>query len=104
MVDVEKIDTTDFFQGLEPSEDQPELKLLVAVLQRAILDYTDPKACDYHKWNASRWLFSHSRKVMSVWWICCMLSDDPDRLRHRLIEAIKEMRGKPKMVVFRVES
>jgi hypothetical protein len=32
-----------------------------------------------------------------------MLSDDPDHFRGRLLTAIKAMRGKPKMVMFRVD-
>ncbi len=98
-----KLDTTDFFQGLEPTPHLPELRLMVAVLQRAVADYTDPKSSDYLRCNASRWLFSPSRRVMSVWWICSLLSEEPEKLRKRIVEEVKLMKDKPKSVLFRVD-
>ena len=96
-------DASEFFLDLEPRFHQPEMRLLVAVLHLAIADYTDPKSTDFLRWKAARWLFSSDRGPMSLWWICQWISDDPDDLRDRLREAVKQMKGKPKVLLSRVD-
>jgi hypothetical protein len=88
---------------LEPKFHLPEMRLLVAVLHLAIVDYVDPKTTDYFRWQAAKWLFSRERGPMSLWWICQWMSDSPDELRDRLLEAVKKMKEKPKVLLSRVD-
>jgi hypothetical protein len=96
-------DAAEFFQDLEPRIRLPEMRLLVAVLNLAIVDFTNPKAKTHHRWEAAKWLFARDRGVMSFWWICQWMSDDPDSLRDRLLERIKVMRDKPTVLISRVD-
>lgn len=101
---VQRFDTTDYFSVVESANHIPELRLLVAVLHKAVHDYASPQSTECRRWAAAKWLFDPSHRIMSVWWICQMLSDDPDGLRERILTNVKELRGKPKLVMFRVDT
>lgn len=105
--DHERFDTTDFFSVVQSSPHQPEVRLLMAVVHKAIHDYADPNSRFFLRWRAAKWLFSDSREVMSVWWICQALSEDPDWLKAKLLErakALKRAGEKPTTVCFRVDT
>lgn len=94
----------EYFASITSFQDIPEKRLLVAVLQRAIQDFTDPKSTDYKRQCARRWLWSDSRTTMSVRWICGMLSDDPEGLRSLVLGRVAVMTDKPKSVLIRVDT
>lgn len=83
--------------------DSPEARLLVAVLQYAIIDYADPESTEPQRWDAANWLFSTSIKVMSMRWICSMISDNPEYLRERILAKVKTMNSRPKLIMARVD-
>lgn len=85
-----KHDTTDFFQVYASELRSPEKKLLVAVIQRAIDDFYMIKSKPWVAWEAGKWLFSESRAVMSLCWICDHLSDDGESLRRGVINLVKK--------------
>lgn len=94
-------DLSEFYSLTEQTQSSPEGKLLVAVIHRAIIDYTDPKSTDHIRDWAGNWLFSDSKKEMSVWWICQMIGTDPDGLYLYILGMVNDMEGKPKTVGFR---
>jgi hypothetical protein len=97
-------DTTNFFQVYSSGEYMPEKRLLVAVIQRALADFTVPDGTHpLLKWEAGKWLFSDSHEIMSLWWICSALSDDPKRLRDKILAAAKQKSWRQKAVIFRVD-
>lgn len=82
----------------------PEKRLLVAVIQRAIIDYSVP-VCDrpHLQYWASAWLFSDSKDVMSLYWICSYLSEDPDSFQIAIRRSVKSKPLKKNSVVIRVD-
>lgn len=97
-------DTTDFFQVYSSVEHMPEKRLLVAVIQRALADFTVPDGTHpLLRWEAGKWLFSDSHELMSLWWICSALSDNPAGLRELILTAAKNKTWKSKSVIFRVD-
>ena len=66
----------------------PERNLMMAVLERSILDYVGNKASDIQ--SAKEWIFSEAhepQEKFSFAWICSELDLDPKRIA----EAIKAM-------------
>lgn len=97
-------DTTDFFQVNASEEHLPEKRLLFAVIQRALADFcVKDGQHPLLKWEAGKWIFSDSHEVMSLWWICGMLSDNPVWLREVIVNAARNKTWKPKGVIFRVD-
>ena len=101
MPDTRPPDFSEFYDQMEPAAGSPEGRLLVAVLQRAIADYVDPKSSEYVRDWAGNWLFSDSKAVMSVWWICQMVATEPDDFYLSILGRVNDMEGKPKQVGFR---
>lgn len=89
----------------EPQEYQiPERRLLVAVIQRAIIDYSVPIYDRPHlRYWASAWLFSDSREIMSLYWICSYLSEDPEGFQEAIRKSVQERPAKKNSVLIRVE-
>lgn len=82
----------------------PERRLLVAVIQRAIIDYSVPVYDRPHlRYWASAWLFSDSQDVMSLYWISTYLSDDPQYFLEAVRKAAQERPMKKNSVLIRVE-
>lgn len=82
----------------------PEKRLLVAVIQRAIIDYSVPVYDRPHlQYWASAWLFSDSRDIMSLYWICSYLSEDPDAFQIAIRRSVKNKPLKKNSVVIRVD-
>jgi hypothetical protein len=89
----------------EPYEPQlPEKRLLVAVIQRAIIDYSVPIYDRPHlRYWASAWLFSDSREVMSLYWICAHLSEDPDFFQTAIRKSLETRKPGKNSVIVRVD-
>lgn len=89
----------------EPPENQiPERRLLVAVVQRAIIDYSVPIYDRPHlQYHAAAWLFSSSKEVMSLYWICTYLSDDPEWFLEAIRHSVKNRPLKKNSVIVRVD-
>jgi hypothetical protein len=89
----------------DPPELQiPERRLLVAVIQRAIIDYSVPVYDRPHlRYWASAWLFSDSREVMSLYWISSYLSEDPEGFQEAVRRSVLERPLKKNSVLVRVD-
>lgn len=82
----------------------PEKRLLVAVIQRALIDYSVPIWDRPHlQYHAAAWLFSQSRELMSLYWICAYLSEDPESLQAAIQRSAKTRGAKKNTVVVRVD-
>lgn len=82
---------------------QAEYQLFIAVIHRALIDYLCPTTPVYIQAEVSRWLFDDQRHIMSLFYICDILSDDPDHLRERIRWAAKNSEFKLNTVIFRVD-
>lgn len=84
----------------------PEKRLLIAIVQRALVDYIAPeKGKAYLQYDAGAWLFSTRRKEpFSLYWVCEVLSADPDHLHRRIQIAARTKAYKPKCVIMRVDT
>lgn len=89
----------------DPPELQiPERRLLVAVIQRAIIDYSVPVYDRPHlRYWASAWLFSDSKEIMSLYWISSYLSEDPEGFQEAVRRSVLERPLKKNSVVVRVD-
>lgn len=98
-------DTTDYDQVYYQTPHNPEKRLLIAVIQRAIYDYAYPVKGKAHiSFDAAAWLFSQSVDVMSLNWVCQILSDSPESLMKMIQRAAKSGKLKPNSVIFRVDT
>lgn len=83
--------------------EMPERRLLVAIIQRALIDYSVPVIDRPHlKYWASSWLFSDSKAVMSLFWICSHLSDDPEGFQSAIRRSVREKTVKKNSITIRV--
>lgn len=99
------IDTTDFFQALEQQFTLPEERLLVAIVQRALMDYISPEHGKAHwQYDAGAWLFSSSQTPYSLYWICEILSEAPTDLQKRIQFAAKTKVIRAGGVIMRVDT
>lgn len=103
-----KISTIDFDEVFSTPQDihiLAEKRLLVAMVQRALIDYCLPIPGALHlQRDAARWLFSPpSRKVMSLFWVCEYLSEDPGGL-HKTIQIAAKNNAQKKRIVLRVDT
>lgn len=102
----EKI-STDWWQVVKSDichlELQAEYQLLIAIIHRALLDFLCPTTPVYIQAEVKRWLFEDERHVMSLYYICDNLSDDPHHLRERIRWAAKNSEFKLNTVIFRVD-
>ena len=97
-------DTTDFFQVYDVDDSTPEKRLLLAMVQRAVLDYANPeKGKEFWQHDAYRWLFSTETHPYTLVWVCEILSDNPIELQRRIQFAAKSKTYKSKYVIVRVE-
>jgi hypothetical protein len=87
----------------ELMELQAEYHLLIAIIQRAIIDHLSPDTPLYIRAEVGRWLFDDERQFMSLWHICDMLSDDPQYLRSRIRWAAKNTVFSKNTIIFRVD-
>jgi hypothetical protein len=100
-----RFDTTDFDQINVTSPELPEKRLMIAMIQRAMYDYTHPVRGKAHlAFDAAAWLFSSDTKLMSLHWICATLSDYPESLRASIQKAARSGKMKTKTVIFRVDT
>lgn len=97
-------DLTDFNLTVEQSGANPELSLLVAVLQRAVIDFRDPAIRGDIRLDARRWFYSQSQEPMSFLWLCEMLSDHPGDLRRKILKSLTHPPTNQKRVICRVET
>lgn len=78
----------DYYQvvGLPNMTGSPERRLLLAILERAILDYVgnDPREID----EAEQWLFdgsgNHATQQFSFAWVCEQLDLDPGKIAEKI--------------------
>jgi hypothetical protein len=83
----------------------PEKRLLVAVIQRAMVDYAVPIKGQHHiQKNAGKWLFSKSKHPMSLYWICEMLSESPEWLQKSIQQMVQSGKMKSHIVIIRVDT
>jgi len=76
--------------NIDVNEREPEKALLVAVVERAIKDATQPPNWTKQQEDineAREWLTSNSEGVMSFLWICEQLNVDADQARQALNRA-----------------
>lgn len=82
----------------------PEKRLLIAMVQRALLDYIAPEKNKPHlQYDAGAWIFSHKVTPFSLFWVCEILSTDPQGLHKRIQIAARTKVFKPKCVIMRVD-
>ena len=79
--------------------DVPERELIAAVLERALLDYTDVSCVE--GMDAQFWIYSNETRPWSYVWCCAVLDIDPDAIRDQLAkgtvgEALRAARFGPK--------
>lgn len=99
------IDTTDYDQVYEQVPPSPEKRLLIAVIQRAVYDYAYPVKGKAHiAYDAAAWLYSDSQGIMSLWWVCQILSEYPESLKGLIQKSAKTGKFKPNSVIFRVDT
>lgn len=83
----------------------PEKRLLVAIIQRAVIDYCLPiQGHLYLQREAKRWLFSTSNAPYSLSWICEMLSDSPEWLRKSILDKASSGTVRSNTVITRVDT
>ena len=90
----------------EPNEDfTPEKRLLIAIVQRALVDYIAPEKGKPHlQYDAGAWIFSEKKNYpFTLFWVCEILSVDPSHLHKRIQIAARSKAYKPKCVIMRVE-
>lgn len=82
----------------------PEKRLLVAIIQRALVDYSTVIEGKTHlHTDAARWLFSASLAPWGLYWICEYLSDSPAHLQ-RSIQRVARRGLRSHTVVMRVDT
>lgn len=97
-------DTTDFFQVYDVDDIVPEKRLLLAMVQRAVLDYASPeKGKEFWQHDAYRWIFSNETHPYTLIWCCEILSDNPQELHRRIQLAARTKTYKSKYVIVRVD-
>lgn len=103
---ITSINTDDFFDNLVQVDFPPEKRLLIAIIQRALLDYTAPEKGKAHwQYDAGAWLFSASRTPFSLFWVCEALSlENPDCLQKRIQGLARSRTMRVKTVIMRVET
>lgn len=87
-------------------EMSPEKRLLIAMVQRALVDYIAPeKGKAYLQYDAGAWIFSERRtEPFTLFWVCEVLSSDPAHLHRRIQIAARTKAYKPKCVIIRVDT
>lgn len=100
------VDTTDYDESQAIEDQMPEKRLLIAIVQRALYDYAYPVPGKAHlQYDAAAWLFNPtSHGLMSLHWICTILSEDPEHLKKRIQKAAKSKIFKGNSVIFRVDT
>jgi len=98
-----------FYDDPPPEDFPPEKRLLIAMVQRALVDYIAPEQGKAHlQYDAGAWLFapiSHTTpRPFSLYWVCEILSSDPDYLHRRIQVAARSKSYKPKCVMIRVDN
>lgn len=83
----------------------PEKRLLIAMVQRALVDYIAPEKGKAHlQYDAGAWIFSERRnEPFTLFWVCEILSTDPTHLHRRIQIAARTKAYKPKCVIMRVD-
>lgn len=100
-----RFDTTDFDQTYVTQPQLPEKRLMIAIIQRAMYDYTHPiKGKAHIAFDAAAWLFSSETRLMSLHWVCATLSDYPESLRASIQKAARSGKMKTNSVIFRVDT
>jgi hypothetical protein len=95
----------EFFDASISEDIMPEKRLLVAMIQRALLDCICPEKGKAHlQWDATAWIFSDSRTPFSLFWICDVLSSHPEHLQRRVQVAARNKEHKPNCVIIRVDT
>lgn len=85
----------------------PERRLLIAMVQRALIDYIVPeRGKPFLQYDAGAWLFAskYPSTPFSLYWVCEILSNDPDHLHKRIQIAAKNKSYRPKCVIMRVDT
>lgn len=97
----------DYEQLIESADPMltPECKLVVAMIQRAIIDITHVEpGRKYLQHDAAMWIYSPSRAPWSLWWCCEIISSCPDALHRRIQQKVKNPgERRPKYVIMRVD-
>jgi hypothetical protein len=91
----------------EPIADDflPEKRLLIAMVQRALIDCICPEKGKAHlQYDAAAWIFSQARTPFSLFWICDVLSPCPEHLQRRIQSAARNKAKRPKCVIIRVDT
>ena len=93
----------DFLEGSEHF--LPEKRLLIAMVQRALMDYICPEKGKAHlQYDAAAWIFSSVRTPFSLFWVCDVLSSSPEYLHRRIQIAARTKEYKPNCVIIRVDT
>jgi hypothetical protein len=83
----------------------PEKRLLIAMVQRALVDYICPEKGKPHlQYDAGAWLFSSARTPFSLFWVCDVLSTCPEHMVRRIQVAARTKLKRPKCVIMRVDT
>lgn len=98
-----------FYDDPPPEEFPPEKRLLIAMVQRALIDYIAPEKGKTHlQYDAGAWLFAAaSKEPFSLYWVCEVLSSDTEyaaTLHKRIQIAARTKAYRPKCVMIRVDS
>lgn len=94
-----------FGEDQKASEFIPERKLLIAIIQRAVVDYLCQEAGKRHlQYDAACWLFSSSSTPFSFYWCCEALCECPDSMVRRIRLTVRSAKPhKPNSVIVRVD-
>jgi hypothetical protein len=88
-----------------PDDFPPEKRLLIAMVQRALVDYICPEKGKAHlQYDAGAWIFSSARSPFSLFWVCEILSVCPEHLYARIQVAARSKEKRPKCVIMRVDT
>jgi hypothetical protein len=83
----------------------PEKRLLIAMIQRALMDCICPEKGKAHlQYDAAAWIFSSARTPFSLFWVCDILSSSPEHLHRRIQIAARTKEYKPNCVIIRVDT
>jgi hypothetical protein len=89
----------------EPEDFTPEKRLLIAMVQRALVDYLVPEKGKAHlQYDAAAWIFSPVTSPFSLFWVCDILSVCPEHLHRRIQTAARTKACRPKCVIVRVDT
>lgn len=72
----------------------PEQHLIMAIVERAVLDYVGPGKTDlHHKRSARKFLISDSEELFSFRWISQHLPYDPDWFRETVLKFVEKLKA-----------